>query len=44
MSEQSERSRLWAVWYNLTVTERWNVPILIGLFAVLVSAGFFFIV
>lgn len=43
MSDQSERSRLATVWYNLTVEERWNAPILVGLLCVLaVAAAFFF--
>jgi hypothetical protein len=40
--ENQERNRLAGVWYNLTVTERWNVPILLVLFAVLFGAGLVF--
>ena len=39
MSERSERSRLAGVWYNLMVVERWNAPILLFLFAVLIGGG-----
>lgn len=42
MSDQSERTRRAAVWYNLTVQERWNVPILIRLFGLLAVGGVFF--
>jgi hypothetical protein len=41
MSEYSGRSRLAEVWYNLTVEERWNAPILLFLFAVLIGGGIF---
>jgi hypothetical protein len=40
--ETREHNRLAGVWYNLTVTERWNVPILLVLFAVLIGAGLVF--
>jgi len=43
MSESSERSRLRGVWYNLTVVERWNLPILLFLFSVLIGGGLFII-
>jgi hypothetical protein len=39
MSERSEHRRLAGVWYNLTVEERWNAPILLFLFAVLIGGG-----
>jgi hypothetical protein len=43
MSEHTERGRLAGVWYNLTVVERWNVPILLFLFAVLIGGGIFLV-
>jgi hypothetical protein len=43
MSDSSERTRLANVWYNLTVHERWNGPILIALFAVLIAGGLYFV-
>ena len=43
MNERTERSRLVGVWYNLTVVERWNVPILLFLFAVLIGGGIFLV-
>jgi hypothetical protein len=43
MSDQSERGRLATVWYNLTAEERWNGPILLILFVVLIAAGFIFV-
>ena len=43
MSDSSERRRLAGVWYNLTVEERWDGPILLALFAVLTGGGVFLI-
>jgi len=43
MSDHSERNRLAGVWYNLTVVERWNLPILVLLFAVLIGGGIYFV-
>ena len=43
MSDHSERSGLAGIWYNLTVVERWNLPILVLLFAVLIGGGIYFV-
>ena len=43
MSERTERSRLTGVWYNLTVVEPWNLPILLLLFALLIGGGIFLV-